>query len=291
MQRFFASIAFASSVALTGCAPFPQVVSTNDPLEGLSARQVFDRSLAVHGGDLRKHPGDINFATDGRWYQLIQRIQPVVTDARFRVASQERYRPSEGLYAVRHTGPDGVKQVVRSPETLKVQYNGVPETDAVKLRATAMTSDAFRMFHFGPTFFLDRAQTMTRLADETERGVRYHRLLVDMRPGFGEAANDQAVLWIDADNYRLYRIHQTLNGFETTQGAHVDTTFLEYRRVGPYLFPVRFLERVRGPLRLKAHAWEVTGIELDRGWRAEDVRGAEFAGPAAPPVADFSTRP
>ncbi|MDO8905101.1 hypothetical protein [Hydrogenophaga sp.] len=291
MQRFFASIAFASSVALTGCAPFPQVVSTNDPLEGLSARQVFDRSLAVHGGDLRKHPGDINFATDGRWYQLIQRIQPVVTDARFRVASQERYRPSEGLYAVRHTGPDGVKQVVRSPETLKVHYNGVPETDAVRLRATAMTSDAFRMFHFGPTFFLDRAQTMTRLADETERGVRYHRLLVDMRPGFGEAANDQAVLWIDADNYRLYRIHQTLNGFETTQGAHVDTTFLDYRRVGPYLFPVRFLERVRGPLRLKAHAWEVTGIELDRGWRAEDVRGAEFAGPAAPPVADFSTRP
>ncbi|MBA4267731.1 MAG: hypothetical protein C0453_21860, partial [Comamonadaceae bacterium] len=244
-----------------------------------------------HGGDLRKHPGDINFATDGRWYRLIQRIQPVVTDAGFRVASQERYRPSDGVYAVRHTGPDGNKQVVRLPDGLKVHYNGVPETDAVKLRATAMTSDAFRMFHFGPTFFLDRAQTMTRLADETEKGVRYHRLLVDMKPGFGEAANDQAVLWIDAGNYRLYRIHQTLNGFETTQGAHVDTTFLDYRRVGPYLFPVRFLERVRGPLRLKAHAWEVTGIELDRGWRNEDVMGTAFSGAAAAPVAEFASQP
>jgi len=291
MHRFFALFAFAGSLALTGCAPFPQVPESNDRLEGLTARQVFDRSLAVHGGDLRKHPGDINFATDGRWYRLIQRIQPVVTDAGFRVASQERYRPSDGVYAVRHTGPEGVKQVVRWPDGLKVHYNGVPETDEVKLRATAMTSDAFRMFHFGPTFFLDRAQTMTRLADETEKGVRYHRLLVDMKPGFGEAANDQAVLWIDADNYRLYRIHQTLNGFETTQGAHVDTTFLDYRRVGPYLFPVRFLERVRGPLRLKAHAWEVTGIELDRGWRNDDVMGAEFSGAAVVPVAEFGRQP
>jgi hypothetical protein len=291
MQRFFASFAFATSLALMGCAPFPQVPASDARMEGLSAQQVFDRSLAVHGGDLRKHPGDINFATDGRWYRLIQRIQPVVTDARFRVASQERYRPSEGLYAVSHTGPDGVKLSVRTSDSLTVHYNGVRETDPVKLRATAMTSDAFRMFHFGPTFFLDRAKSMTRLSDETEKGVRYHRVLVDMRPGFGEAANDQAVLWIEADNYRLYRIHQTLNGFETTQGAHVDTTFLDYRRVGPYLFPVKFLERVRGPLQIKAHAWEVTGIELDRGWQSSDVTGPALSGRAAQPVEPFPAKP
>jgi len=32
----------------------------------------------------------------------------------------------------------------------------------------------------------------------------------------------------------------TLEGFETTRGAHVDTTFLEYLQVGPYLLPSRF---------------------------------------------------
>lgn len=291
MKRFQAVLLLAGALLLGGCAPFPKAPAADEVPQGLSAREVFDRSLAEHGGDLRKHPGDINFSTDGDWYSLILRIQPVVTDARFRISSEERYRPSEGLYAVRHTGPDGVKQVVRSPAGMTVHYNGVRETDAVKLRATAMTTDAFRMFHFGPSFFVDRTESMTRLPDTTEGGVRYHRLLLDMKPGFGEAANDQAVLWIRADNFRLFRIHQTLNGFETTQGAHVDTTYLDYRRVGPYLFPVRFLERVRGPIRIKAHAWHVTGIELDRGWTSSDVQGAEFRGAAAAPVRPFAAKP
>jgi hypothetical protein len=291
MKRLHAILLLAGALLLAGCAPFPKAPTGDEVPQGLSAREVFDRSLAEHGGDLRQHRGDINFATDGEWYSLILRIQPVVTDARFRISSEERYRPSEGLYAVRHTGPDGVKQVVRSPTGMTVHYNGVKETDPVKLRATAMTTDAFRMFHLGPSFFVDRTESMTRLPDTTEGGVRYHRLLVNIKPGFGEAMADQAVLWVRADNFRLFRIHQTLNGFETTQGAHVDTTFLAYRRVGAYLFPVRFLERVRGPIRIKAHAWYVTGIELDRGWQPQDVQGSGFRGAAAAPVQPFGARP
>ena len=45
-------------------------------------------------------------------------------------------------------------------------------------------------------------------------------------------ARDDVVLWVDAANDRLYRIHMSLNGFETTVGAHVDTTFLAYREAG-----------------------------------------------------------
>jgi hypothetical protein len=105
-----------------------------------------------------------------------------------------------------------------------------------------------------------------------------------VEPGFGEAAQDQVVLWIDAQTSRLFRVHMTLNGFETTQGAHVDTTFLEYRKVGQFLLPVRFHERVRGPLRIDAHDWYTTGIDLDRGWSAADIGGAAFEGAAAPPA-------
>ena len=76
----------------------------------------------------------------------------------------------------------------------------------------------------------------------------------------------------------------TLNGFETTRGAHVDTTFLAYRQVGPYLLPVRFSERVRGPLRIKAHEWHTTGIDLDRGWTREEVSGPAYTGKAAVPA-------
>lgn len=273
--------ALLACLLLAACTSFPRADGA-PAREGLSAQAIFDRSLAAHGGDLRRHPGDINLSTDGRWYRLIQRIQPIVTDARFRVSSQERYRPADGLYAVRHAGPGGTKHVVRTPGGLRVAYNGRDTRDEATLAATAMTNDAFRMFHFGPTFFLDRMTALQRLPDAREHGRRYHRLLATLQPGFGRSARDQAVLWIDAETARLYRIHQTLEGFPTTVGAHVDTTFLDYRRVGPYVFPVRFLERVRGPLRIKAHEWHVTGIDLDRGWTIDDVTDAAgFRGTAA----------
>ncbi len=263
------------------CAPFPQADPSTPEPEGLSAQAIFNRMLAEHGGDTRQYPGDINLSTDGRWYPLILRIQPEITDAQFRITSQERYRPSDGVYAVRHTGPGGVKQVVRSPQGLSVYYNGTLERSEVKRRATALTNDTFRMFHFGPSYFLDRTAAMVRLPDAREDGRRFHRLLLTLRPGFGESLQDQAVLWVDAQRFQWYRVHQTLNGFETTQGAHVDTTFLEHRRVGPFLFPVHFFERVRGPLQIDAHEWLVTGIALDRGWTSADVLGPEFLGAAA----------
>lgn len=267
---------------LGGCGSFPEASAPGGGYpDGLTAEQVFDRSLQAHGGDIGKHPGDFNLSTDGRWYALIQRIQPVVTDAGFRVTSQERYRPSEGVYAVTHRGPLGSKQVVRTPASIAVYYNGVRETDTVKLRATAMTNDAFRMFHFGPSFVKERARSMSRIEDAREDGATYRRVVATLEPGFGEAASDRVVLWIDASTDRLFRVHMTLNGFETTQGAHVDTTFLSYRRVGRYLLPDRFHERVRGPLQIDAHRWWTTGVDIDRGWATADVSGAAFTGAAA----------
>ncbi len=280
MLRLLASL-LVGLLMLTGCSSFPTAQPRAAFADGLSAQQVFDGCLAAHGGDLRDYPGDINLSTDGRWYALIQRIQPVVSDAGFRVTSQERYRPRDGLYSVHHQGPLGSKQVVRTPEGLAVYYNGVRETDPVKLRATAMTNDAFQMFHFGPSFVKRRASAMTRLKDAREGGVTYRRVLATLRPGFGESAQDQALLWIEAKTSRLFRIHMTLEGFETTQGAHVDTTFLAYRQVGAYLLPVRFAERVRGPLRIDAHDWHTTGIDQDRGWTREDIAGSAFTGAAA----------
>ena len=268
---------------LVGCSSFPEA-TPRPQADGLSAQQVFDRTLAAHGGDIREHDGDFNLSTDGRWYALIQRIQPIVSDAGFRVSSQERYRPRDGVYAIHHQGPLGSKQVVRTPEGIIVSYNGVRETDPVKLRATAMTNDAFRLFHFGPSFVKERATSMTRIADVREGGRSYRRVVATLRPGFGESAQDQVVLWIDTRDDRLFRVHLTLNGFETTQGAHVDTTFLSYQQVGRYLLPNRFHERVRGPLRIDAHRWWSTGIDLDRGWSIGDVSGAEFTGAAAAPA-------
>jgi hypothetical protein len=281
----------ACALALSsGCASvrFPPEPPTAAFGDGLSGDAIFARTLAAHGGDLRAYPGDINLSTDGQWFALIQKIQPLVTDSAFRIRSEERYRPRDGLYAVTHTGPEGSKHVVRSRDGLAVSYNGVRATDPAKLRATAMTNDAFRMFHFGPSFFLDRASAWVRLADADEKGRAYYRLRTTVRPGFGESKEDDVVLWIDRDTSRLFRIHMSLNGFETTVGAHVDTTFLEYRNVAGYLLPVRFHERVRGPLRIDAHTWWTTGVDTDRGWRDEDVGGTVFGGAAAMPAGSIA---
>jgi hypothetical protein len=277
-------------VLIAGCASvrFPPDPPAAAFADGLAGDAIYARTLAAHGGDLRRYSGDINLSTDGRWFALIQKIQPLVTDSGFRIRSEERYRPRDGLYAVTHTGPQGVKHVVRSRDALVVSYNGVRETDPARLRATAMTNDAFRMFHFGPGFFLDRVSRWDRLADADEKGRAYYRLRATVRPGFGEAAEDEVVLWIDRESARLFRIHMSLNGFETTVGAHVDTTFLEYRDVAGYLLAVRFHERVRGPLRIDAHTWWTTGIDTDRGWRDEDVTGTAFGGAAAAPATSIA---
>ena len=284
LRRPLLTLILALAALLGGCVSFPQAPSDASYADGLDAAAIFARCMDAHGGDLRDYPGDINLSTDGRWYALIQRIQPIVSDAGFRVTSEERYRPRDGLYSVRHQGPLGSKQVVRTPDGISVFYNETRESDPVKIRATAMTNDAFRMFHFGPSFLKERSTAMVRIADQRENGRNYRLLLVTVEPGFGESARDQVVLWIDAQTSRLFRVHMTLNGFETTQGAHVDTTFLEYRQVGAYLLPVRFHERVRGPIRTDAHDWHTTGIDLDRGWSAADIGDAAFKGVAAPPA-------
>ncbi len=291
MHRASLVVVFVLATLLAGCASFPRVGADAHFDDGLDAAAIFAACMDAHGGDLRAYPGDINLSTDGQWHRLIQRIQPIVSDAGFRVTSEERYRPSEGVYSVHHEGPLGSKQVVRTAAGIAVYYNGKRETDPVRIRATAMTNDAFQMFHFGPSFFKMRAAAMVRISDARENGRSYRRLLATVKPGFGEAAEDQVVLWIDVQTSRLFRVHMTLNGFESTQGAHVDTTFLDYRNVGPFLLPVRFHERVRGPLRIAAHDWYTTGIDLDRGWSPADIDGAAFEGAAAHPAQRFKAGP
>jgi hypothetical protein len=282
MHRGASLLMLGLLASLMGCGAFPQPRSVSTFDDGLSADEIFAASLAAHGGDIATYPGDINIATDGRWYALIQRIQAVVSDAAFRVTSEERFRPRDGIYAVRHGGPAGSKYVLRTRSGLRVHYNGVPvAADDERLRATAMTNDAFQLFHFGPSFVKHRATSIVRLPDAREKGRNYRRVLATLSPGFGNSTSDQVVLWIDAGTSHLFRVHITLEGFETTRGAHVDTTFLAYQQVGPFLLPSRFSERVRGPLRVKAHEWHVTAMDIDRGWTDEEVDGDDLSGRAA----------
>lgn len=278
-------VVLVAGLWLAGCATgFPRAAAPYAAADGLDGTAVLARSVAAHGGDLRTRSGDLNYASDGRWESLIQRIQPVVTDAGYRVTAEARYAPSSGVHAIRYQGPKGTKQVLRTRGGIEVYYDGVRATETETLQAAAMTTDAFELFHFGPTFLAARASQVTRMADADEGGARYQRVRVEITPGFGEAANDTVIAWFDAQTHLLHRVHLTLNGFPTTQGAHVDTTMTGYRAFDGVMLPTRFHERVRGPLRIDAHTWWVTGLDTDRGWQPGDVADGAFTGTAAQPA-------
>jgi len=282
MNRFLSVV--VAGLVLAGCSSFPESRGDLEFDDGLSAEALFERVLAAHGGDLSDDPRDFNLAMTGEWKSLIQRVQPLVTDAGYRVSAEERYRPADDFYAARHQGPEGVKTVIRQGQDIQVWYDGEPVSDPDVLAATAMTTDAFLMFHFGPSLIARRATAMIRMENQREGDIEYPRLFVTIRPGFGEAESDDLVLWIDPDTERLFRVHMTLNGFRTTQGAHVDTTFSDYQQVAGYWLPSRFAERVRGPIRINAHDWWITARDQQRGWSPDDIEGPEFGGSAAAPA-------
>ena len=287
-------VALGAAVLLiaAGCSTrFPHVKKSATASEQAEAHAIFERCLAAHGGDIRTFAEDLNLSIDGTWSTLIQRIQPLVTDSAYRITAQERFRPSDQLYAVWWQGPAGTKKVLRTPTTVEVTYNGIRELDEKKLQAAAMTADAFQLFHLGPSFLQMRRAAFVRLDDAREAGVTYQRLLTTLRPGLGFSPADDVVIWINPRTGRLFRVHLTLNGFETTQGAHVDTTFLEYRQLGRLLLPTRFRERVRGPIRIHAHDWWMTGADLARGWDAAAVSGPDAAGAAAAPAKSVDSLP
>jgi hypothetical protein len=265
---------------LAGCAvPFPVADSgcCTAPDE-LTADEIFERTWRVHGGQTPGALKDLNVALDGRWKFLITRIQPLVTDHRYRVRSQERLLLPQGVYAARYEGPAGSKQVYRSRSQIRVWYDGQEVLDEDVLASTALTADSFLLFALGPLAPAARrpaqasAAAYQRLPDREEGGRRYHRLYRVLTPGLGLSDRDELVLWVDARTARTWRVQITLEGYRTTRGAHVDVTYLDYKQVGAVLLPVAFNERVRGPIAITAHRWWLTGLDLNRGLEAADLQ-------------------
>ncbi len=282
---------------LAGCAvSFPRpAAECCEQSEAWSGDALFQRTLDAHGYANLDALTDLNMALDGRWKFLITRIQPLVTDHRYRVRSQERIDPKRGIYAASYQGPAGEKQVFRSRSETRVWYDGVASFDEDVLASTALTADSFLLFALGPLSPLampeGEGSTYQRLPDVTEKGRRYHRIWRELRPGLGRSSRDELVLWIDAQTLRTYRLHITLEGYRTTRGAHVDVTYLAYRERAGLLFPVRFSERVRGPIAIKAHDWHWTGLDLNRGWDPQALRRYPWTGLATAPAGNLDADP
>ena len=269
-------------VGLAGCAqPFlrPGNVETLDTLP--NGDTLFAETFRAHGGDQVDRLDDVSVRIEGEWKKLITRIQPLVTDFRYRVNSEERLLPKQGIYAALYTGPDGNKKVVRTPDNTRVFYNGLPSTDEDVIRSTSLTAESFLLFLLGPLALADRQQGFVRIEDGSADGRSFYRIYRELEPGLGESARDELVLWIDKESKRTFRVNITLEGFRTTQGAHVDVTYLDYVERSGFVFPSTFIERVLAPINIDAHAWSLTGLDINRGITPAELDGAEWTGAAA----------
>lgn len=266
-------VLLALVIVCGGCAKtspqFEQVLQQQP--ENRTADDIFALTLEKHGGANLDELNDLNLAIDGEWHFLVTQIQPLIADADYRQQSEERLLLNEQLYFANYKGDGGNKQVYRTPNEIKVAYNGEITRDEQKNSAAALTADAFYLFTLGPLALHERVKNWQRLPDTTEDGNGYYRINARLAPGFGLSERDFVTLWVNKQSALTYRVHITLDGFDATKGAHADTTYLKYTEIDGFTFPTHFFERVRGPISIDAHEWWYTGIDINRGLTAQDL--------------------
>jgi hypothetical protein len=234
---------------------------------------------------------DVTVRYEGRWASIGPRFQPVLSDTGFRRGSEERLLIGPRIMAQEHTGPAGKKFVVRGLGKVSVVYNGVLSNDAEAQRAAALVADAYTLFLLGPFYFDRPGITLATNGEAIVDKAVCDEVLAVLRPGFGAAEEDRAILFIDRASKKLRRVRMTLNGLESTRGAEVDVTFRSFRTIGGIVWPTDFDERIRVPFDLHAHHWRMLGLEINRGFRAGDLTVPGMKGRAAAPSAPVSQKP
>ncbi len=245
------------------CATLPDpseaTASSNNP----DASRIIAESAAAHGDPWKRYER-IKVSFDGEWSGLATRIQPVLTDPSFRKTSVETYRTGERNVSQTHTGPAGIKTVERAGNSVTVSYNGTPSDDAEKLDAAALVADAYTVFIFGSSWLAENGTGFGILPGMEIDGEACHLVSGRINPGLGRSTEDRFIAWIAKDTMLLKRFQFTLNGLESTRGADVDVTFSGMRALPDgSVWPTRFLERVRRPVKIKAHEWRMSSLHLD----------------------------
>lgn len=283
------------------CLPIPWLAGCATPLplgepgarpSGDDGAQLLQSSAEAHGLDAYRRLRDINVRYEGEWRPLIDRIQPVVVDKTFRGASEERVMPAAGLVAQAYTGSAGRKQVVwrREPDVpatrgdVAVWFNGQQSSEQQVLDAAALVAEGYGLFLLGPLWLVGRGHSSRRAGTEQVDGRLCQVVDVWMRPGLGRTELDRVSLCIDASGL-MRRVRFTLEGFGGTRGAVAQVDTFEHERRFGVVWPMRSYEEVVHPLRLPAHDWRITGLDVNRGYEPSALTGPEFSGLAARPAA------
>lgn len=251
---------------LAACTSLPNPDSPSGKVSG-EAVKLLEKSAAKAGKPWRSLE-KVEVAFTGEWTKIVQKMQPELVNAAYRKSSREVYFPRLSRVEQTHTGPRGIKSVVRTPGKIEVGFSEYRTATEVEKDAAALVADAYTMFVFGADYLLSRGHDwrlwLSMQRQEIE-GDPCSLVFGTLKPGVGRSGQDKVIAWISQRDHRLRRVQFTLNGLESTAGADVDVTFSDFQP-GPNgtEWPRHFLETVRRPLTLKAHEWRMTELKMSR---------------------------
>jgi hypothetical protein len=251
------------------------------------ARALVLASQKAHGSADFAKVNDLSVRYEGKWAAIGPRFQPMLVDSKFRGGSEERLILAPRIIAQSHTGPGGIKKLLRQPDQIAIIYNGTLSKDTEAHQAAALVADAYALFLLGPFYFQQRGTVFAMNGTSVVDHAHCDDVLAILRPGLGMAEEDRVVLSIDRGSKLLRRVRLTLNGLDSTRGAEVDVTFRDLKTIGGVLWPTDFDERVRSPFKLHAHHWNLRGLEINRGLTIRDLKLSQWSAKAAQPTASL----
>ncbi len=280
-----------SLLAACSSMPTPQQSKTQ-----ADARTLLDQSQAAHGKTAFSGIRDLSVAYDGMWFDIVTKVQPILTDKTFRKTSEERMLFSDNLIAQMHTGDAGKKMVLRDAQLpladrTSVWFNQQAETNRDKIAAAHLVVEAYQLFLY-PAFYVERATHLERVGTGGVGGRECELLLAVMRPGIGNSAEDRVVLYIDKQDKLVRRVRLTLEGLDSTKGAIVDVDHDKFVEIAGVIWPTHFYESLVAPFPgLPAHDFSLRGLDVNRGMTKADFANAQFSARAAKPAAPVTSPP
>lgn len=283
--------------ALAGCAsPWPPVPAGTG---SSSARQRLRDSADAHGAAAWATLNDVNLAVDGLG------ASPIGLAGGLAGRAQVRWLPAAGVMALRSANAADAADAANAaapadaggsahrltlwrrwgPDpALRAWRNTVPVTDPATLAAAAHQADLLRLLWLGPVAVADHPGVVNWAEPETLDGRRCDHLHLTDLPGPDGAAPSRLSLFIDREQGWLRRLRRSVHD-RIAAGGMVQIDLAEQHRRHGVLWPLSCrVTQPQAALRAAPVAWRLTGLDVDRGVRPDQIAGPAWSGVAAAPA-------
>ena len=273
--------------SLAGCAaPWPDVPAGPGSTSALARLQ---ESAAAHGLAAWRQVHDLNLGL---------RPEPRGSAGAAAASLQLRWLPAQRLLAWHDTGlplpqqgwrrwPGATREHPGADSgELRLWQAGQAVGDPALLLAAARWADLLALLLLGPMALVDAPQPVNWAEPATLDGRRCDQLTLDLLPGLGGLGVSRLALFIDRDAGLMRRLRLMSIAEQGQPGAMAATWDLpEPIRLHGVQWP-RLCLRVAPPGALgpAPAAWRLVGLDVNRGYAAPALSGAQFSSVAAVPA-------